>query len=72
MKLPSHTTRHFAAEAYKSYIYNGVYQCTFKTVQGVEIYTLIDTGNEVVQIQWDNGGKTSYKNEPFRKSWLLS
>lgn len=67
--LPSHTTRYFAQEVYRAWIYNGIARPQmFRTVQGVEIKVTVSRAPfpSGCLIEWENGSKF----EPARKSWV--
>ena len=70
-KLPSHTTRYFAEQAYRNVIHRGdSAPKTYKTVQGVEITVMYHEAEKEMMITWEHKGNICYKREPIRKSWF--
>lgn len=74
-KLPSHTTRYFAEQAFKLFLMKGISHkpIPFKTVQGVDITATYEDdggGYRYVAIEWTNSkGVKKFKGESIRKCW---
>lgn len=73
-KLPSHTTRYFAEQAWWLFHRLGKKgPWTYKTVQGVSLKVeLVSHSRPVMYVMrctYELDGKVIVKNEPVRKSW---
>lgn len=73
VKVPAHTLRYWAAEAYRQWMYRGG-PCVareFKTVQGVTLTVQVIPGTPtMVKIMWSSPGKVMVKELRAARSWL--